>query len=86
MVQDTERNYTETLCSSEEMSKAIELESYLRIPADLRTIDYKKIEGNQEHEIDLNIAPYSSNSNTLINLDELVDYLNKQSYIQDQLK
>ena len=76
----------ETLCSSEEMSKAIELESYLRIPADLRTIDYKKIEGNQEHEIDLNIAPYSSNSNTLINLDELVDYLNKQSYIQDQLK
>ena len=76
----------ETLCSSEEMSKAIELDSYLRIPADLRTIDYKKIEGNQEHEIDLNIMPYSSNSNTLINLDELVGYFSKQSFIQDQLK
>ena len=33
----------ETLCSSEEMSKAEEIENYLRIPADLRSIDYKKL-------------------------------------------
>lgn len=72
----------ETLCSSEEMSKAVELENYLRIPADLRNIDYKKIDGNQQFDIDLGVSPYSSNSNPIISVDDLEKLLKEHDYIK----
>lgn len=75
----------ETLCSSEEMSKAIEIDNYLRIPADLRNIDYKKIDGNQQYEIDLGVSPYSSNSNPIMSVNDLEKLLKEHSYIKEFL-
>ena len=75
----------ETLCSSEEMSKAEEVENYLRIPADLRSIDYKKIDGNQQFEIDLGVSPYSSNTNALMSASALEKMLKEQNFIKEFL-
>lgn len=73
----------ETLCSSEEMSKAVDLGNYLRIPADLRNIDYKKIDGNQQYNIDLGVNPYSSDSNAIMSSSDLEKLLKEHSYIKD---
>jgi UDP-glucose 4-epimerase len=75
----------ETLCSSEEMSQAIDLDKYFKIPADLRSIEYTKSDKKNSNPINLQIQAYDSNSTDMLSKSELVDLLLKQEYIQNNL-
>ncbi len=64
----------ESLCTSEEMSKAIDEKKYYRIPADLRNINYD-IHLNKNKIIKSSEA-YSSNNTYRLNVKEIVTLLN----------
>ena len=74
----------ESLCTSEEKSKAINKNKYFRIPADLRNINYD-IHSKKNNLFKL-VEPYSSNNTKILDLDELVDLLKKQVEIKKFLK
>ena len=65
----------ESLCTSEEMSKAIDKKKYYRIPADLRSQNYEFY--SKKNNIVKNIGAYSSNNTKILNLKELINLLNK---------
>lgn len=73
----------ESLCGSEEMSKAIDLGGYYRIPADLRDLNYTKYVGGEGSA--LNCQQYSSHNTYQLNLEEMKELLLEQEYIQQQL-
>ena len=70
----------ESLCTSEEKSKAINKSKYFRIPADLRNINYD-IHSKKNNLFKL-VEPYSSNNTKILDLDELVHLLKKQVEIK----
>ena len=74
----------ESLCTSEEKSKAVNKKKYFRIPGDLRNINYD-IHSKKSNLFDL-MEPYSSNNTKILNLDELVNLLKHQIEIKDFLK
>tara|TARA_Y100000591_G_scaffold325531_1_gene346630 strand:+ start:89 stop:1102 length:1014 start_codon:yes stop_codon:yes gene_type:complete len=73
----------ESLCSSEEMSKAISLKKYYRIPADLRNINYDI--HNKKNNIFKNRQPYTSANTKILNGKELINVLKKQKEIKERL-
>ena len=73
----------ETLCSTEEMMKAIDLEGYYRVPADLRDHDYDE---SLKEELKLEAQSYSSNNTNILTGEALDELLMSQSYITNTLK
>ena len=73
----------ESLCSSEEMSNAISLKKYYRIPADLRNINYDI--HNKKNNIFKNKQPYTSANTKILNGKELITILKNQKEIKDNL-
>jgi UDP-N-acetylglucosamine 4,6-dehydratase/5-epimerase len=74
----------ETLVNREEMSKAEDLESYYRIPADNRDLNYNKffIEGVSKIA---SIQEYTSHNTKRLNLEETINLLLKLSSIQKDI-
>ena len=69
----------ESLCSSEEMSKAINLKKYFRIPADLRNINYDI--HNKKNNIFKYKDSYNSANTKMLNERQLIKLLQKQKEI-----
>ena len=69
----------ESLCSSEEMSKAINLKKYFRIPADLRNINYDI--HNKKNNISKYKKSYTSKNTQILNEKQLIKLLQKQKEI-----
>ena len=69
----------ESLCTTEEMSKAINQKKYFRIPADLRNINYDI--HNQKNDLFKSKKAYSSNNTKILNINELVSLLKRQREI-----
>lgn len=74
----------ETLVNREEMVKAVNMESYYRIPADTRDLNYGKYftEGQQDMG---EIADYTSHNTHLLSLEETKDLLLKLDFIRQDL-
>ena len=75
----------ETLLTKEEMSKAIDMGEYYRIPADTRNLNYKKFFDEGE-EIIAEANEYHSHNTHRLTQDELTNLLLSLSEIQDCLK
>jgi UDP-glucose 4-epimerase len=74
----------ETLCGKEEMSKAVDLGGYFRIPADLRDQNYTKyIETDGPRLID---REYTSENTEQLNVNELKTLLLSLEFVQNQLQ
>ena len=64
----------ETLCTREEMMKAISLEKYFKISADNRTLNYSKYFSEGDKEIS-SFTDYNSNNTYKLNLKETKELL-----------
>tara|TARA_B100000795_G_scaffold205748_1_gene159244 strand:+ start:790 stop:1800 length:1011 start_codon:yes stop_codon:yes gene_type:complete len=73
----------ESLCTSEEMTQAIDQKKYYRIPADLRNINYDI--HNKKRGLFIPKEAYSSNNTKILNLNELVNLLKKQNDVLERL-
>jgi UDP-glucose 4-epimerase len=69
----------ETLCTREEMSKAIDLNEFFRIPSDNRSLNYKLFyeKGNNFSEI----QDYNSHNTHLLTVEEILDKLKSLNQI-----
>ena len=75
----------ETLCSREEMAKAIDLGSFYRIPADSRDLNYESF--LESGDISINeIEEYNSKNTSMMNLQETKKLLLKLNFVQYELK
>ncbi len=73
----------ETLCSAEEMVKAIDCGDYFRVPADLREHDYSDMSEQLDAE---DTSSYASNNTQMLSGKSLDNLLLKQPYIINELK
>lgn len=73
----------ESLCGKEEMSKAQDLESYYRVPADLRDLNYTKYIEKEGPR--LKNEEYNSDNTKRLNIKELKALLIKLDYVKEQL-
>jgi UDP-glucose 4-epimerase len=75
----------ETLCTREEMAKAIDLGNFYLIPADNRDLNYGKYFeiGNVKTSI---LEDYNSHNTTRLNIEQVKEKLLSLDYIKDQLK
>ncbi len=74
----------ETLCGKEEMAKAVEMENYYRIPADMRDLNYTKYvqkEGSKLVDIE-----YNSSNTQMLNRDQLINLLLSIDFVQKELE
>ena len=74
----------ETLCTSEEMAKAIDMGDFYRIPADLRDLNYSKYVDTFGHRVD--VEQYNSDNTGLLTVEEMKEKLLKLDFIQESLK
>jgi UDP-N-acetylglucosamine 4,6-dehydratase/5-epimerase len=74
----------ESLCGTEEMSKAIDLGDFYKIPADYRDLNYTKY--IQEKGVDLKTEEYNSDNTYRLNVNELKELLLTLDYVQNELK
>ena len=72
----------ETLCSAEEMIKAIDCGDYFSIPADMR--DHKYVNSNTNIGLDES-SSYASNNTEMLEGESLDHLLLKQPYIVQEL-
>jgi UDP-N-acetylglucosamine 4,6-dehydratase len=73
----------ETLCSKEEMSKAIDLGNFFRIPADYRDLNYTKYV--QENGPNLLETEYNSDNTRRLNVEQIKELLLTLDYVQNEL-
>ncbi|MGN6605364.1 MAG: polysaccharide biosynthesis protein [Ginsengibacter sp.] len=73
----------ETLCSKEEMSKAIEVKDFYRIPADFRDLNYTKY--IQQEGTQLIDKEYNSENTSRLNISQLKDLLSSLPYVRNEL-
>ena len=74
----------ESLCGKEEMSKAVDLGDFYRIPADMRDLNYTKyLQTDGPQLID---KEYNSDNTRRLNIEELKELLLKLDYVQNELK
>lgn len=74
----------ETLCTREEMLRAEDMGNFYRIPADNRNLNYSQYftEGN----VDISaIEDYHSHNTKQLNIDEMIELLNRQHYIRREI-
>jgi len=74
----------ETLCTREEMSKAIDLGKFYKVPADNRDLNYGKYFENGNTTTS-DIEDYNSHNTTRLNIDQIKEKLLSLDYIQNQL-
>ncbi|GAA0699131.1 type 8 capsular polysaccharide synthesis protein Cap8E [Paraclostridium ghonii] len=74
----------ETLLTKEEMSKAIDMGNFYRVPVDKRDLNYDKyfIEGNSELS---NIQEYNSSNTHRLNIYEIIEKLLELDYVKKEL-
>jgi UDP-glucose 4-epimerase len=73
----------ETLCGKEEMSKAIDMGAFYRIPADMRDLNYTKfVQTDGPRLVD---KEYNSENTKRLNVNELKELLLTNDYVQEQL-
>lgn len=74
----------ETLVTREEMSKAIDMGDYYRIPCDTRDLNYDKffVEGNEEVS---KIEDYHSHNTKRLDVEGMKELLLKLSFIREDL-
>lgn len=73
----------ETLCTSEEMAKAIDMGDFYRVPADLRDLNYSKYVDTFGRRVD--IEQYNSDNTNLLTVDQMKEKLLKLDYVQEAL-
>lgn len=74
----------ETLCGKEEMSKAVEIGDFFRIPADMRDQNYTKyIETDGPRLIDME---YNSENTRRLNIKELKELLLSTDFVKNELQ
>ncbi|MBT0550287.1 polysaccharide biosynthesis protein [Riemerella anatipestifer] len=73
----------ETLCSKEEMAKAIDLGDFYKIPADYRDLNYTKYV--QKDGPKLKSEEYNSENTKQLNIEETKELLLKLDYVKNQL-
>ena len=74
----------ESLCGTEEMSKAENLEKFYRVPADLRDLNYTKY--LKEDGPRLKDEEYNSDNTKRLNVKELKDLLLTLDYVKHELR
>lgn len=73
----------ETLCTSEEMAKAIDMEDFYRIPADLRDLNYSKYVDAFGHRVDC--EQYNSDNTHRVNVEQMKELLLTLDYVREEL-
>jgi UDP-N-acetylglucosamine 4,6-dehydratase/5-epimerase len=74
----------ETLVSREEMAKVISEESFYRIPADNRDLNYSSFFNKGKKEIN-NTLDYTSHNTKQLDTKEVIDICKNLKYVKDQL-
>ena len=74
----------ETLCTSEEMSKAEDLGDFYRVPADLRDLNYSNYVDKFGHRFD--VPDYNSDNAKMLNVEEMKKLLLTLSYVRERLE
>lgn len=75
----------ETLCTREEMAKAIDLKDFYRIPADNRDLNYDKYFENGDIRTS-EADDYNSHNTTHLNIEQIKKKLLSLDYIKEQLQ
>lgn len=75
----------ETLCTREEMAKAIDLENFYQVPADNRDLNYGNYFENGEI-ISPELEDYNSHNTTRLNVEQVKEKLLSLEYIRKELK
>ncbi|MBN1394323.1 MAG: polysaccharide biosynthesis protein [Pirellulales bacterium] len=75
----------ETLLTREEMVRAIDLDDFYRVPADVRDLNYAQYFSDGQSRL-AEIEDYHSHNVRRLNVEELVELLLSLPYIQDELK
>ena len=73
----------ETLCTSEEMTKAEDLGDFYRVPADLRDLNYSNYVDKFGHRFD--VPDYNSDNAKMLNVEELKQLLLTLDYVKERL-
>jgi UDP-glucose 4-epimerase len=73
----------ETLCTSEEMTKAEDLGDFYRVPADLRDLNYSNYVDKFGHRFD--VPDYNSDNAKMLNVEELKQLLLTLDYVRGRL-
>ena len=75
----------ETLCTREEMAKAIDIDNFYRIPADNRDLNYKKYFDKGSVNTS-ELEDYNSHNTKRLNIDEIKEKLLSLDYVKNELK
>lgn len=75
----------ETLCTREEMAKAVDLDHFYRIPADNRNLNYDKYYNKGDTKTSV-FEDYNSHNTIRLSIDELKEKLLSLKYIREELK
>jgi UDP-glucose 4-epimerase len=73
----------ETLCTSEEMTKAEDLGNFYRVPADVRDLNYSRYVDTFGHRFD--VPDYNSDNTRMLNVEELKELLLTLDYVKERL-
>ena len=73
----------ETLCTSEEMTKAEDMGDFFRVPADLRDLNYSLYADKFGHRFD--VPDYNSDNARMLNVEEMKQLLLTLEYVQERL-
>lgn len=73
----------ETLCTNEEMAKAVDLGDFYRVPADLRDLNYSKYVDNFGHRVDC--EQYNSDNTNRLNVEQMKELLLTLDYVKEEL-
>lgn len=75
----------ETLCTREEMAKAIDLDGFYQVPADNRDLNYGKFFEDGDVKTS-ELEDYNSHNTTRLNVEQVKEKLLSLDYIQEELK
>jgi UDP-glucose 4-epimerase len=73
----------ETLCTSEEMAKAVDMGDFYRVPADLRDLNYANYVDKFGHRVDC--ENYNSDNTRRLNVEEMKELLLSLDYVKEEL-
>lgn len=73
----------ETLCTSEEMTKAEDLGNFFRVPADLRDLNYSNYVDTFGHRFD--VPDYNSDNARMLDVETMKETLLRLDYVRERL-
>lgn len=74
----------ETLCTSEEMTKAEDMGDFYRVPADLRDLNYSRYVDTFGHRFD--VEDYNSDNAKMLNVEQMKELLLTLDYVRERLE